>query len=155
MSRTLPFMERVEDMLIEELKKIGTDEREWFTKPATVLASASDDLFALPRPALVLNITGIKDEAQLGQKYRTTATVDIHCITQGSASVSATRDLHRLMADVKAALAQAYRPTSGLLNSGVMFVVESSVNFEVSQAVKAGVGVVSTEIQWEWSTDAP
>ena len=155
MSRALPFIERIEDTLIDELKKIGRDEREWFSQPASVLASVSDDILSLPRPVLALNFATQKDEPQMGEKYRTTATVEVHCLTNGGPQVSATRALHRLMADVRAALASALRPANGVLDSGYMFVTESTVSFEASQAFKAGVGVVIAEINWEWSDDAP
>jgi len=154
-SLPVPMIEQVEKTILDELEKIGRDDRAWYSKPCTVRSIVSDDFAALPRPLLFLLISASKEEPQMGQKYRTTAVVEVHCNTVPTAARSASTELHRLMRDVKKALAEACRPDNGVLDTGYLFVTESSVTFDLNTALTNAVGVVSTEIQWEWSADAP
>lgn len=153
MSRATPFLVRAEAAILAALKTIGHTDDEWFTAPATVVATASEDFRSMARPALCVVMGEGTHAPEMASRYKAEAQFDIWCLDDGGQRD--TTRIYNLISDVERALALAFRPTSGVFDSGYMFLAGSSVDFPLSQAENAAIGKVSVQCNWQWGISAP
>lgn len=158
MSRADAMVNQVLDALVTLLGTINstTSPTLWLTTPKKVVRYAANPL-ALVRPALIVSCSrfGVNDP-QTNRKHRAQADFEVRCIVNyGTAVDDPTRDLHRLVADVLAAVEQNNQ-LSGVLSSGWIHTIDG-YQPEVELASTSGLAScsVSLRAEWEWSAENP
>lgn len=149
------MVEQVQDAIVLMLKGIGKASGDWFTKPQTVTINYTADLWKKPRPCLVVVPQTTEISAEVSERYQSESEFDIWCICKAGARDTGMQNLYRLMSDVQKMLAENYRPSSGVLDSGHMFITGSSVEMAHSLAENCLVGKVTVKCLYSWSATAP
>lgn len=158
MSRTDAMANRILDALLTTLGTINATSAPtlWLTTPKTVSRYVYNPLNSVT-PALIVSVDSWgSNEPLTGGVHRAQATVNVDCLVRFDTAVDdPTRDLHRLVADVLAAV-QADTQLGGLLTSGYIHVIEGYKPIEQLANV-AGLAACTLQLraEWEWSATNP